>query len=297
MGTGDGFHWFTKTTLFWQEIIRDKMKLIGGENRIKLLIDGLWIKDPDGCTGNSAVPLLADHGDAAIPYMKEIIEKDDSGNILPAFQVLGYMHTDASTRLLQEYYALEKTRQRAAYALIHHPYRPTAKNEYIDMLKLRIRLNNAIDACVKLNIKEALPYIEDICEKPGMWRIYYQAYVAKRTLQGNPLSQESTEAYIVVKGPSDPNDVERAKAVILAHPDNEAAVVMALNLIFLRGKIPTDRLEYFRETGLEILAELPRESTKPVIRHLLDSLDEESSGLPRRLKPIDLLRQFYRTHY
>ncbi|MHC4950870.1 MAG: hypothetical protein ACYTEU_07795, partial [Planctomycetota bacterium] len=223
----------------------------------------------------------------------EIIKKEDYEGQQTAFRVFGYIRTDKATELLREYYASKKTRELAAYALGHQPYRPGAGGEYVDMLKRRIRLNNAIDACEKLNIKEALPHIEDICEKPGIWRIYYQAYLAKRTLQGDPVSKELTEAYIVVKGPSEPNEIEQAKAMILVDSDKEATTVMALNLIFLRGKISSERLEYFGKTGFEILSALPEETTKPLIEQLLDSLYEELPGTAKWLSPIDKLRQFY----
>ena len=244
-------------------------------------------------TRNSATHLLANHGDEAIPYLQEIIKEGDYNSQQTAFRVFGYIRTDRVTELLREYYALKKTRELAAYALIHQPYRPDAKDEYIDMLKRRIRIFRALDACVEFNSTEALTNIEKLCNKPGNWRVFFHAYLAKRTLQGNPVSEEMTEAYIVLKGPSEPDEIEQAKAVILADSDKEAATVMALNLIFLRGKIPRERLEYFVKTGFEILSALPEGTTKPLIEHLLDSLDEELPGTAKWLSPIDQLRQFY----
>ncbi|MEN8127540.1 MAG: hypothetical protein ABFR90_07010 [Planctomycetota bacterium] len=285
MGTGDGFHWFINASLYWQEYIREKMALTGGDDRIQILIEGLSIDDRGSNTRNSVVGLLANHGDAVIPHLQEIIKENDSDKSRTAFRVLAYIRTDQSTQLLKAYYASKKTRELAAYALIHHPYQPEAKDEYIDMLKRRIRIFDALGACVEYNWTEALPNIEKICAEPKQWHIFYKTYLAKRTLQGDPVPADILNAHQTILGHSGPEDIERAKVVILQSTDKESAAVIAIDLLAgFRFKINHDRLELIVAAGRDMLEALPEETTTPLISHLLDSLDEESSRTVEKLK-------------
>jgi len=53
MGDGFGFHWFGRMHLWDQDDLRERLGLIGGDNRRELATVGLSIKDPGNMTANS----------------------------------------------------------------------------------------------------------------------------------------------------------------------------------------------------------------------------------------------------
>jgi len=53
MGLGFGFHWFGRLHLWEQDDLRERLGLVGGEDRQALAKAGLAIKDPGGMTANS----------------------------------------------------------------------------------------------------------------------------------------------------------------------------------------------------------------------------------------------------
>lgn len=71
MGKGHGFHWFGKTTIFWQDEMRRKMKLTGGDDRVALALEGIEIQEEDAMTRNSMPGIFADLGDVAIPLCRK----------------------------------------------------------------------------------------------------------------------------------------------------------------------------------------------------------------------------------
>lgn len=299
MGTGDGYHWFANCTLSWQERVRDQLGLIGGENRVELLVQGLLIKDSENMTRDAALKLLVQHGDAAIPHLKRFIDEELRKNsrhvyayIPDVFNVLGKIHTDKSTALIREYYGVPNTRGYAALALSHKPYRPKAKDEYIDILKGKygkFQRFYAVEACVEYDWKDALPYIREICEKPFTWHDFRTAYRAEKTLEGDPISNEMIKAYNAIRRNLEP-DAEKAKEIILQLPDRESAAVFAIDLLFMGYKTRTQQVDAVHDTAWDILRALPRETTKPLVGRLLNSMH---SGSKRAFSELEVFFESY----
>jgi len=53
MGTGFGFHWFGRMHLWEQDDLRERLGLIGGDDRLALAVAGGSVKDNGGMTANS----------------------------------------------------------------------------------------------------------------------------------------------------------------------------------------------------------------------------------------------------
>ena len=82
MGTGYGYHWFGRTTIFWQDVVRGKMKLAGGDDRVALALEGMDVEDEGLMTRNSMYGIFGVLGDAAVPALETVIkahENDEPG--------------------------------------------------------------------------------------------------------------------------------------------------------------------------------------------------------------------------
>jgi hypothetical protein len=244
--------------------------------------------------------LLAQHGDAAIPYLKRFIDKEVSkpsrnayAYIPQVFTVLGEIHTDKSTGLIKECYGLPNMRAHAAMALSYKPYRPKAKDEYIDILKGKagkFQRYYAVEACVEYNWKDALPYIKLIREKPFTWHDFRTAYRAKKILDDDPISDEMIKAYNDIRGNPKPEDTEKAKDIILQLPDKESVAVFSIDLLFMGYKRRTQQIDVIQNTAWDILRALPKDTTKPLIGRLLTSIDSKSK------RAFPELKLFYESH-
>lgn len=53
MGLGYGFHWFGRVHLWEQDDIRERLRLVGGQDRLQLMEMGMKIRDRGGMTSNS----------------------------------------------------------------------------------------------------------------------------------------------------------------------------------------------------------------------------------------------------
>jgi hypothetical protein len=238
--------------------------------------------------------ILAQHGDDAIPSLKRFIDKEVSkpsrhayAYMPQVFTVLGKLHTDKSTDLIRKYYGLPGTRAHAAMALSYKPFRPKAKDEYIDILKGKegkFHRYYAVEACVEYNWKDALPYIKLICEKPFSWHDFLMAYRGKKTLDSNPISSEMIKAFNSIIRSLEPEDTRKAKEIILQLPDRESAAVFAIDLLFMGYKIRTQRIDAIHNIAWDILRALPKETTKPLTGRLINSIDSGSERTFPELK-------------
>jgi hypothetical protein len=53
MGTGLGFHWFGRMHLWEQDDLRERLALVGGDDRRDLAVAGASVKDEGRMTANS----------------------------------------------------------------------------------------------------------------------------------------------------------------------------------------------------------------------------------------------------
>jgi hypothetical protein len=281
MGKGLGFEWFVNTTLYHQEYLRDKLGFVGGDDRLQLLVDGLFVEDKGSWTRNSLEQLVAKAGDKALPYIRKAAEQHMNNNPGHAVGPLAYMYSEQSTQLLKSFYTLPQTREAAAYALIHEPYRASAKKEYLDMLSRQIYVRNIAEACVKFQWKEAIPVLEEVCSKPHFWGTFRDAFTAKRHLEGHPVSEDVVEAkntlQKLVWSPSniDSEITQKAKQTILQYQDVDAVAVIAIDMALFNTKANSTDIARLNEVGWEILRKLPVQNTRKPVEFISKSFKEE----------------------
>lgn len=280
MGEGMGFRWFARTTLYWQEQIRDKLDLDGGEDRLQLLAGGLFVEDNGHHTANSVAGLLAHAGEEAVPYIETAIRKHEAKTHGYAMHALALIPGERSTRLLQSFYASddETVSGGAAWALIHRPYRKAAKPEYLDMLRRQVYVYEAAGACVEFRWEEAIPLLQGVCDKPASWGAFRAALEAKRSLEGRPVPGEVSKAEQAIvdaaysKSPPDKEAIGRAKQVLLESSDTEAVTVAAVALSVSKMKASHDKVEAVQEAGRDLLRQLPRDRTENLLAALIDGI-------------------------
>jgi len=277
LGSGHGYRWFTRTTLFWQEDLRTKLGLIGGDDRLQLLIDGLLTKDRGDCTANSLVTAAAKVGDPLIPHIEAALQKITEEDHWRLVQPLGRIDTPRATELLTRLYRDEKTRHAASYALISGPPRESAKELYFDLLRRRQYIYQVAEACVAFDWKDSIGLMQAICDRPTSWE-FRSAFRAKRMLEGRPVPEELDEAENVLRsaGPrADPAQIEAARRTLLSAPDKEAAAIVAAHLTDFLAKANHDEIEAVRRLGRELLEELPGEVTIPLMKRLAANFEYE----------------------
>ncbi len=279
MGEGHGYSWFSHGTIYAQERVREKLALKGGDDRIQLAIDALFVKDKGTMTVNSCEFIPAKFGDRALPYVRKAIEQSgntDSGRVV---RCLAYFRTPKSTELLLELYdsGNDDLRRPAEYALIREPFHKEAKHAYFDMLKRQSRVNHGSKACLEFGWKDALPILQEVIARPRNFRCFQTAIKARRTLEGNPISQEILDAEDALRSTMNPKPdaatkrkIESARQLLIHSKDMEAANLAALSLVYFRAFKANS--EPVNETGIEILQLRPRQSTIGFLKSLIDSV-------------------------
>ena len=274
MGEGRGLRWFGRTEIVIQEGIREKLGLNGGDNRLRLLADGLKVKEDGRYTADSVRPLLWAKGDEALPYIEKVIrENHDDAMWGVQVMALGGNTGEKSTRILQSLYASKNQMlsDAAAYALVVSPYKKFAKREYFDMLRKGKYTHLIANACAYFGWKDALPFIKKNMSNPESWETYRMLFEAKRKIESKPgIPKELLDAEMIIikqdtQGQFAPTDfqVAEAKKIILDHSDRESAVVIAASLaLFNTYKSSTKNSNY---AGISIFYLFPKADTKPVL--------------------------------
>ena len=278
MGAGHGFVWYSMGTLFGQETVREKLKLNGGDDRIALLIEGMQIDDRGGMTVNSCQSAISRFGNAALPAIEQAIRgSDDADSTLRLIGCLRFMQTDDATKLLIRLYNSEDNHRRshAAYALIHQPFRESAKEAYIDMLRRHLRVYEACQACVQFGWQEAVPVLDDLTARPANLRELSHAIPARRALQGNPIPQELLDAkQAIIKAGYDAGlNIDQPRRILLDSEDSGATLLIAIELATFTSKgvssLPND-------VGIELLKSRPRQETVDYLNTLIDAMLPEN---------------------
>ena len=227
IGKGYGFNWFVNTAISFQENLRKGLKLEGGEDRLNLLTEALFIKD-DPWTIDSVTNLLSEFGDKAVESIEQAVQLHNSKDSWSAIIALKTIQSEKSAELLKKYYYSKDSEisNAASYSLIFKPFKEQAKKEYFDMLSKQKYIREIGKACEEFNWKDALPIFEDICSKPKRWSNYYIALIRKRSLEGRPVPEELINAQEIIRfsafstDEKDMKAVTEAKQKILKSTDN-----------------------------------------------------------------------------
>jgi hypothetical protein len=263
VGNGYGFQWFVNGTLYHQDVLRNKLGLQGGDDPLTILVDGLFVEDKGSWTRNTLELVVAKHEDEAIEYIEKAVKGHMEDNPGPAVRPLAFIRTDRATELLKRYYGIEETKVAVAYALTYKPYRQGAKQQYLDMLRDRKYWDSAIAACTQFGWKESLSILEDMCRRPDLWNMYRDAFIAKRQLGGEPLSQDIVDARDTLRKSVWPRDrtsekdFKDAKKALVNTADKEAATVIAVDLTLFNTKASGSKIARVNQTGRDILRQMP----------------------------------------
>jgi hypothetical protein len=292
MGEGRGWMWYARGSVIFQDQLRTALKLEGGEDRLKLLADALFVDDQRLWTKTSAQNLLVREGDAAVPYLEAGVKAHRGQELWCPIQTLGAIYTDRSTELLRKLYASDDTREYAGYALMNSRLqRPAAKSEFLDMLRRGKYVVEVCEACAKFQWKEeAAPLLDAIFPHIDTWWDYNTAFMAKRQLDGRPIPTEllNAERDLFMSGAPDASRdaLAKAKETLIKSADPEAAAVLALNLVLFNAKGPHPAIE---AAGLEVLHGLPPAVTRRLLTTLAENLKagENKARIAEILKTLD----------
>lgn len=283
MGTGMGFRWLGKMSLWDQDRIRETLKLEGGEDRLELAMAGLKIKDKGSCTANTAGHIIEKFGDRAVETLRKTAlaatpAEDSQATICAA--LIGRFKTDRSTEVLQELYGSQEPflAKAAAYGLIYsgQPRKP-AKTAYIDMIRRGWYIDYAIQICVTAGWKEAVPAIREVYDNPQDLRTFRAAWAALRKFDriDVPKDLEDARGVLTFTAHSDHKPTTRqvndAKAVFLNARDREAAVMLAVDLALMVTK---GDVRQTNAIGVELLSQLPPADVRPVLVRLQRMKDQ-----------------------
>jgi len=277
MGQGMGFHWFARGPLYWQDVVRTKLGLVGGEDRVAVLIKGLAAKDSS--TASTCRHLLAEIGEKAVPQLQAALKEHEGrqtfGNIVGALRRIPGKRT---TAILKGLYAEEKTRGSAEYALIHQPFRKGAKEEYLGMLRRGRYVYQAAEACIRFKWKEAIPILQDLFERPASRGEFMAAFEAVRRLKGTYPEPLFSAREVLRKRDAEPAKVDAAKRTIIDSPDKEAAAVIGISLATFRTKGPAHEVT---QRGRDILERLPRAHVLELLNRLATHMERPSDELKK----------------
>jgi len=283
MGRGLGFTWFCNAQIFWQDCLRTKVGLAGGEDRLEVIAEGLGIEDKGNCTANTSIGLVGRIGAPALPYVKRAIERNMATDPSHAVVSLAGIHEDECTQFLIELYQSgdQRVTDAAGYALIHKPYREAAKNVYFDLLRRQKHTRYACEACLQFGWKDSMPVLEQVIAAPRTWYDYRAAFEAARSLRGQPMPEDLVSAERVIEASAfrdsraTADEIGAAKAAILANADKSAAAVIGVSLALFLTKGDT---RHVAAIGRDILGALPREVVRPLLACVTDHIPVENQG-------------------
>jgi hypothetical protein len=276
MGQGHGFEWFSYTSIPMQHYLRGKLKLEGGDDRLQLALLGLSVEDSGANTRNSMMPVFVQFQDAGFAALDQAVQASDDPTY--AIRSMAYFrNARASSRLLELYRSPnEQFHRAAAYALVQRPFRPDAKEAYLDMILRQSHAFEAIDACLEFGWDDAAPLIQDVIGRPSSLGVWRHAYQAARNLEGKPIDQSLLAAADVIRrqsGSDPPSDEELATAreTIIKAAQAEDAAFVALSLATFVTKGNTAPVN---KDGIAILRALPRTVVEEMLHGLLEGLPE-----------------------
>jgi hypothetical protein len=298
MGEGNGFHWFACATIPAQEIIREKLGLSGGDDRLQLLVNGLAIKDEGNYTINSTLNFLHSAGEKALPYIKAAIEDNMDSDPYYQIQALAPIQCNEVTELLKSLYASKNqiAYKAAMHALVFIPNKQVAKDIYFDMLRHNKYVSYISPICLQFEWKDAVPLLKDVCANPPSWDSFCAAFETYRALEEKPIPEESKDAEKIIKryayatSESTPSEAQiyDAKEKILGSSDQEAAAFIAVRLAIYAVKATKEKVDLVNATGIEMLKQLPAKNVKPILK-VLQVLQSQEHWNP---KTKELLAQF-----
>jgi hypothetical protein len=279
LGEGDGFAWFTYATIPQVQLLHEQLALAGGDDPFELAVRGLSFERQ----GLGFVFLK--FGDKGFDRLIDVVQfEGDAFRISSAVRSMAAFRDARSTaRLVELYFGSPNpgVRRAVAKALINQPPRPEAGRAYIPMVSGELHPTEAVEICLELGLKDALPAVAAIVEKPSSLRQYLRAYEAFRQLSDKPIDAKLIEAEKVIRSQSrTQEEFATARRAIVESPDVEGAVYVALSWAACTYK--GSHTAEINKDGVAMLQQLPR----PVVENLFGRLangSQESDSERKRI--------------
>jgi len=302
MGSGYGFHWYGHMALPQQDQLRVAMNLQGGEDRFTLLTESIEHATNRHERGYAIRHIAYAFGEQALPILLREIRENKYDTSDFAIHALGTVGTEESLTALLALYEDPATQRRARAALAGS-YHPMAKSVYFDNLTAespdKPYYLSSIRAILQHGWTDSIPLLEAIKDAPYTPRYYIDSSLAIRHLNGNPMPDELKTHQQVIRDlccGSRPDEVENAYQALLAHPDQDAVLLMAIKLATSEGKGSRRP----SEMGIAMLKTLPRADVLPVLDHLRTTLydvraQDLLSDIYNQVKGLDMRNVAQRT--
>ena len=171
LGVGGGYHYFAKADIVTLDWLKTHLRLAKGDNLGEVIAEALNVEDENNFSRKSAVSIIGNYGDAAIPFIKRalgvaIAEHEEFGHHFTALKNIG------TARAAQELKAAFKTgnsdiQVAVMNALSAAPYLKDAKELYFRMVERHYYIASAIEAAIQYKWeKEMLPYLQRASLRP-----------------------------------------------------------------------------------------------------------------------------------
>jgi hypothetical protein len=171
----------------------------------------------------------------------------------------------------------KSTSDRAAYILIHRPYREGAKDVYMDLLRRQRYVFHCAEACTQFVWRDAVPVLRGILEKPEHFGTYYEAYEAVQALEQRDVDESLTGlgrriTREAMKKDRSAEFLAGMEDVVVSSHDTEKAVLVAISLAMHDAKANQRDIRRVRDSGMRILHRIPRGVVEPILSHLADGI-------------------------
>jgi hypothetical protein len=259
LGTGQGFRWFSRGSLMFANSIRTTAKLKGGDDPLKLAIEGLKSKDRNGVTYGTAYTMLVQGKDASIPLLrKEIAATGSKGAGIP---ILGQIRTSkAGYELLRLYRSPDQhVREAVQSAAAYRPTLPMLRPVYHDLIKEGEWVVAPTEAAIQYHWTDFLPAIRrewKVTKSPLEAMVLYDAM---DTLGPKKLPASVTRAARILRNAGYRPEMQ---AEFMGCPDPVFRAIIGLYL----QDYATKGGRVWREPGQDLLASVPDLIKKPLER-------------------------------
>ncbi len=236
LGTSSGLHVYMKGPLFDAVCLLKTKQYADGEAWPDLAIKGVAIEDFGTCTANTCIDQLSMAGDDCLPALMESLKASPKAS-WQIIRAIGNTRGPGSTKELIQLYrsGREEHSKPAAYALIHAPLRPEAKQEYFDMVERGAYVQHLSPLFAQVGWKDAVPSLLAAIEAPQHPLDLVRALEAERDLTGKPISKEVKEAFSKFFSAT-PERLQKLTATLSACKDKQALAAYAYALTHVTTK-------------------------------------------------------------
>ena len=171
LGAGGGYHYFAKADIVTLDWLRAHLRLTKGDNLGEVIAEALNIEDENNFSRKSAVAIIGNYGDAAIPFVKRalgvaIAEHEEFGHHFAALKNIG---TPRAAQELKVAFRTGNSDIQVAVmnALSAPPYLREARELYFTMVERHYYIASAIEAAIQFKWeKDMLPYLQRASLRP-----------------------------------------------------------------------------------------------------------------------------------